>query len=508
MIGLDDAIKRFDAAIRGEIVYLGLEWPSFSKLLGAWTEYQNLIEHVHRSTNVDAEFKTVQRIIRLLATQPIQPRLSSLGVLDYLNSQKPELPSNLAVVRDALVEALRIVHGEDHIASNLENILSSKINRLQIADKNVAILKDSEFDESLYRTLTLTKARLVSFFTLSKLKRVPMADVAIIFGAPERWLYWKIDFHHRRLMTSWLYSAPAAFTTVIISWDGNPRFDLSNYALWSESPLSSPAMIGPVAFQREWTFPPPSPPPSPPPDPDGIDAVLVHLSGGGDIGFHQQLGPKPQIIQTDELEVLLSRTKISKLQVGNVVVFRTDDSEIKYIRESARKKMNAKDYDEARGISENFKRAVQSMRREFDAVAKLRNAGFLNPEYYVNVVDEDLYIGPKDFETARSIAVALGFPFSKAEFDKIHQLRIHHRRAGTEANEVIRKVLSDQSIWEDQINSGRQVRVKIERIGSVGIASVDSLSKSKRLVSKLGIALHLPADDSTNVNFVGGLNDD
>ena len=48
MIGLHDAIKRFDAAIRGEIVYLGLEWPSFSNLLGAWAEYRNLIESIHR----------------------------------------------------------------------------------------------------------------------------------------------------------------------------------------------------------------------------------------------------------------------------------------------------------------------------------------------------------------------------------------------------------------------------------------------------------------------------
>ncbi len=463
-----------------------------------------MIENIHRSTNVDAEFRTLQRIIRLLATQPIQPRLSSLGVLDYINSQKPELPSNLAVVRDAVVEALRIVHGEDHVASNLEDILSSKLNRLEIDDKTVAILMDSDFDESLYRTLTLTSARLVSFFTLSKLKRAPMANVAVIFGAPERWLYWKIEFQHRRLMTSWLYSAPAAFTTVIISWDGNPQFDLSNYALWSESPLSPPAMIGPVAFQREWTLPPPPPPPPPPPDPDGVEAVLVQLSGGGDIGFHQQLGPKPLIIQTDELEVLLSRTKISKLQVGNIVVFRTDDSEIKYIRESAREKMKAKEYDEAREISENFKRAIQSKRKEFDAVAKLRNAGFPTPDYYINVVDEDRYIGPKDFPTARSIAVALGFSFSKDEFDAIHQMRIHHRQAGAKANEVIRGVLSDQSIWEDQINSGRQVRIKIEKIGTVGIAAVDSISKTKRLVSKLGIALHLPADESSNVHIVGG----
>ena len=96
MIGLDDAIKRFNAAIHGDVVYLGLEWPSFSRLLGAWTEYRNLIENIHRSTNVDAEFRTLQRIIRLLATQPIQPGLSSLGVFDYINSQKDQTSSNQA----------------------------------------------------------------------------------------------------------------------------------------------------------------------------------------------------------------------------------------------------------------------------------------------------------------------------------------------------------------------------------------------------------------------------
>lgn len=502
MIGLHDAIKRFDAAIRGEIIYLGLEWPSFSNLLGAWAEYRNLIESIHRPTDVDAEFRKLQRIIFLLATEPIQPRHSSLGVLDYLDSQKPDLPSSVAAVRDALVAALRVVHGEDHVASNLEEILSLKLNRLQLSDKNLTILKDPDFDESLCRQLVIAGAKRVSFLTLSQLKWAPMADVVIIFGAPERWLYSKIDFRQRQLMISWLYSAPAALTTVVISWDGNPQFDLSNFALWPESPITPPAMIGPVAFKREWILPSPPPPPPPPPDPDGVDAVLVQLSGGGDIGFHRQLGPKPQIIQTDELDISLSRIQINKLQVGNIVIFRTDDSQITYIQESAQRKMGAKNYIKARGISESFKSAVLKRKKEIDAVAALRNAGFTNPEYYVNVVDENRYIGPKDFKTAHSIAVALGFSFSEDEFDAIHQLRIHHRQAGAEANEVISEVLSDQSIWEDQLNSGRQVRVRIERIGTVGIAFVESKSQTKRLVSKLGIAQHLPADVASSVYLV------
>jgi hypothetical protein len=120
----------------------------------------------------------------------------------------------------------------------------------------------------------------------------------------------------------------------------------------------------------------------------------------------------------------------------------------------------------------------------------------------VNVVDENRYIGPKDFKTAHSIAVALGLSFSEGEFDAIHQLRIHHRQAGQEANEVIGEVLRDQSIWEDQINSGRQVRVRIKRIGTVGIAFVESKSETKRLVSQLGIAQHLPADSASSVHFV------
>jgi len=505
MIGLHDAIKRFDAAANGGIVYLGLEWPSFGNLLGAWDEYRNAVENIHRTVDVDTEFRTIQKIVRCLATQPVNPKTSSLGISEYLTSQRPVLQANLATLRDALVEALEVLLEEDHVANNLADVLSSKLSRLQVAGKTVAILKDPDFDESLYAQIKLPGAKSVTFYSLSKLKRAPMVDVAIVFGAPERWLYSKIEYKVRQSMISWLYSAPVAFTTVVVSWEGNPPFNLSNYAIWQESRLSPPATIGSVAFRREWTLPSPPPPPPPSPDLDGVEAVIVHLSGGGEIGFHRQLGPKPQIIQTDELDVSLSRTEINKLQVGNVVVFRTDDSQIAFIQESARTQMGVKVYNKARDISENFKQSVLNKRKEIDAVAALRNSGFSHPEYYINVVEEDRYIGPKDFKTARSISIALGFSLSEAEFEAIHKLRIHHRQAGAEANEVIRGVLSDQSLWEDQINSGRQVRIKVERIGTVGIASVESLSKTKRLVSKLGLAQSLPPEGSPNVFTVGSL---
>lgn len=505
MIGLHDAIKRFDAAANGEIIYLGLEWPSFGNVLGAWDEYRNAIENIHRMVDVDTEFRTLQRIVRCLAMQPVNPKTSSLGLSEYLTSQRPVLPTNLASVRDALVEALKVLLEENHVANNLAEVLSSKLNQVQVAGKTVAILKNPDFDESLCAQIKLPGANSVTFNSLSKLKRAPMVDVAIVFGAPERWLYSKIEYKVRQSMISWLYSAPVAFTTVVVSWEGNPTFSLSNYAIWPESRLSPPATIGSVAFRREWTLPLPPPPPPPPPDPDGVEVVVVHLSGGGEIGFHRQLGPKPQIIRTDELEVSFSRTEINKLQIGNVLVFRTDDSQITFIQESARTKMGVKMYDKARDISENFKQSVLSKKKQIDAVAALRNCGFSHPEYYINVVEEDRYIGPKDFKTAHGISIALGFSFSEAEFEAIDKLRIHHRQAGAEANEVIRGVLSDQSLWEDQINSGRQVRLKVERIGTVGIASVDSLSKTKRLVSKLGLAQSLPSEGSPNVFILGSL---
>jgi len=505
MIGLHDAIKRFDAAANGEIVYLGLEWPNFGNLLGTWDEYRNAVENIHRTVDVDTEFRVLQRIVRFLTTQPINPKTSSLGISEYLTSERPVLPANLSSVRDALVAALQVLFDENHVANNLEDILSSKLSRLQFAGKTVAILKDPDFDESLYKQIKLPGARSVTFYSLSKLKRAPMVDVAIVFGLPERWLYSKIEYKVRQSMISWLYSAPVALTTVVVSWEGNPPFSLSNYAIWQESQLTPPATIGSVAFRREWTLPLSPPPPPPLPDVDGVEAVVVHLSGGGEIGFHRQLGPKPQIIQTDELEVSLSRTEINKLQIGNVVVFRTDDSQIAFIQESARSKMGTKVYNEAREISENFKSSVLRKKKEIDALAALRNVGLSHPEYYMNVVEEGRYIGPEDFKTARSISIALGFSFSEVEFEAIHKLRIYHRQAGVEANKVIREVLSDQSLWEDQINSGRQVRIKVKRIGTVGIASVETISKTKRLVSKLGLAQSLPPESSPNVHTVGDL---
>jgi hypothetical protein len=116
----------------------------------------------------------------------------------------------------------------------------------------------------------------------------------------------------------------------------------------------------------------------------------------------------------------------------------------------------------------------------------------VNAEYYLNVVTDERYIGPKDFQTAQKIAIALGFNILEDDFQLLNDLRSHHRTAGMKANEIVRASLAESHEWEDAIGSGVQAHIDLGEAGTVVIAVVEAIGQIKRKVSRLGVAENLP----------------
>jgi hypothetical protein len=491
---LDNASQRFNAAINGRVLYLGLDWPALERYISALHQYYNETAKVALPAAADVEVAELFTIQRKLLTLPIDPNHPSVGATAFLASTPVSLSSSsLTVNRDAVIDALRSLVDEPHVAKELLALVTEKFRSVIVEGKSVACLVPRGYKDLAHDVLKMEEAKSNEFLTLSELRRSEMKDLVFVFGSPEHHLWHRDPVENRQAKVSWLYSAPAADTTITVSWTGHPKFDLAHYSVWSEWPLTATEIVGSVAFKATATVAvSPVPRDALVADIDGVDATLVDLVGGGSIAFHPEFGPKPQVLEVEELEFDIRSVHVRSLEPRHVIIFRTDDSEISFIRKTARASMGKKRYDNALAVSNAFKTNVISASQTADVTSALNNNGIVNAEYYLNVVTDERYIGPKDFQTAQKIAVALGFNILEDDFQILNDLRSHHRTAGLKANEIVRASLAESHEWEDAIGSGVQAHIDLGEAGTVVIAVVEAIGQIKRKVSRLGVAENLP----------------
>ena len=123
--------------------------------------------------------------------------------------------------------------------------------------------------------------------------------------------------------------------------------------------LSSVNTYGPTTFAiKSDPSGPVIKPIEPTSDPDGVPAILFQFASGGNIAFHPTLGPRPQVIGQGEMDPVIESVSPNRLKQGAVLIFRSDDSDISFIRETARKSLGSKKYDLAKAASDSVKKSV------------------------------------------------------------------------------------------------------------------------------------------------------
>lgn len=497
MAKLENAVRRFDAASTGRLLYLGLEWPTFGEFIKALNAYYEETAKVALPSSANTELAALFSIQRKLLSLPSAPEHPAVGAKSFLQSPRIQLSAEvLSSHRDAVIVALHKLLEEQHIAKDFAQLVTTRFKNVDVQDKSVAILVPRGFKGLASEVVQLNDARSVEFFSLTELRRSSIHDLIIMFGPPEQHLWHRDPIQNRRETVSWVYSAPAGKVTVTVGWTGHTGYELSHYSVWAEKPLSSSEIVGTVAFKA---IPIISATPTHRDaliaDIDGVDATLVDLVGGGSIAFHPEFGPKPQMLEIEELEFEIRQTSVRVLEPRHVLIFRTDDSEISFIRDTAKSSMGKTKYEKALAVSTTFKQNVRHAALRPTSSADLQRNGIVNTDYYLNVVTDDRYIGPKDFVTAEKIASALGFQITESEFKLLTEMRSHHRTAGARANELVRKALVESLDWEDAISGGLQAHIDLQDVGTVVIAVIESIGTIRRKVSHLGIAEKLPTSE-------------
>ena len=102
----DNASQRFNAAINGRVLYLGLDWPALERYISALHQYYNETAKVALPAAADLEVAELFTIQRKLLTLPIDPNHPSVGASAFLASTQVSLSSSsLTIARDAVIDA-------------------------------------------------------------------------------------------------------------------------------------------------------------------------------------------------------------------------------------------------------------------------------------------------------------------------------------------------------------------------------------------------------------------
>jgi hypothetical protein len=398
------------------------------------------------------------------------------------------LPTPLADPHREILELIEAIADSRHPAADLEATLAKHLPRVNVSGRNLILVGGSDLGAA-QECLAVPDRGAWEVVDLVGLLRGSMGDVVFVFGPPSQH-EWGWDINRCRQMVSWIFSAPAGMLTVNVSWTGS--LDLGQYSIWPEAPIRDADRHGTVVFDVG-EGPDDHIPPLPPlPDPDGVDSDVARLVGGGEVAFHRDFGPRPQIVDVDEISVDVRRVLSAALETGSLLVLRADESENDEIRKIARRKLGAAPYDGGVDASARFKSAIIAVGASDGAESVLRRAGVDNPEYYLNAVRTPRYLGPQDAATMQRICEAFGIAFLESDFEAIQQVRVAHRQAGLAISGRVAKALEGDTAWIALAREGRQVWVEVEGAGRVVLATVAKVDRVKRLVSHLGVPRNLP----------------
>jgi len=489
---LEEASQRFEAASRGRVAHVGVDWPQFAAIRERMARLRKAAAELLLDGPAERELRELGGIVARLGRAPIHPSHAGSGIASLLGKTRPKLPASLADPHREILVLIEAIADSRHPAADLEATLAKPLPRVDVSGRNLILVGGSDLGAA-QECLAVPDRGAWEVVDLVGLLRGSMGDVVFVFGPPSQH-EWGWDINRCRQMVSWIFSAPAGMLTVNVSWTSS--LDLGKFSIWPEAPIRDADRHGTAVFNVDESSDDHIPPLPPLPiDPDGVDSDVARLVGGGEVAFHRDFGPRPQIVDVDEISVDVRRVSSAALETGSLLVLRADESENDEIRKIARGKLGAAPYDGGLDASARFKSAIIAVGASDGAESVLRRAGVDNPEYYLNAVRTPRYLGPQDAATMQRICEAFGIAFVESDFEAIQQVRVAHRQAGAVISGRVAKALEGDTAWIALAREGAQVWVEVEGAGSVVLATVAKVDRMKRLVSHLGVPRKLPEQE-------------
>lgn len=482
---LQTASGRFEAAEHSAIDCIGVEWSEFSGFELVLSRYIDLCDRVAYDDARRSELQALRQARHLLSRLPIHPNHELVG-LAALNLSDPRSPeSEIDTLRADCLHHARELLGSKHPAAKLEALLRANLTDSELIERRVALVAPEKYHDAVRMCIDLGG---ISFelVSQSQLKHGGVWDAAIYLG-PQHSSYPGTPLELRKKKVAWMYSAPASRRTIQILWSGG--FDIAEFTLWSESPLSLRRSVGLTrlrVFVDEIQSPPPPPPP--PPSSDGVQGFVIDLAGDFRVLLSHEHGPRAHVIQMNDFNVTIESESADRLARGDTLLLRVDRTAREFVINSASKKMGRSVYEKAKAASSGFKQRVVTKETEnrTESEARLREAGIANASYYLNACADLEYIAPGKFEQYRKICIALGIAHSVDEYTLFKKMRAAHRTAGSDARERIQDKLKLDRSWEDETREKGFSLHDFEDLGNILIAAIVKITPMNVTLSTLG----------------------
>jgi hypothetical protein len=484
---LNETLRRFAAAEHSKLKYRGLQWPEFEGFLGSLQKLERICDELTPPQIVNNWLAVLRFARRILRSSPTNPGYLALQLGIFVKVETDSFPLQIQtrfIECQSSVEDLLLSDANpswEHIESLLAAAQASNreitINAL-VTKAAVPFVKEisKQYGWPL-KVLDLTAA-----------KRADIADLALIFGSPELHTDWRDDFDTSSRKVAWLFNAPIADETHVLSWPGSFKFDAERYVAWEGAPLRDVSVSGSTTFiidvNRFTELSTGSN--TPPPIVDAstghiepIQATPIKLTDNTWVFLSDEVGPRASYLDMDDFEIIVREAKnLKELNPGTVLILRDGDAGRSFLEDEAAnwidEKHSSQQRDKCFAVRDEFRSAVQELNKDQFAIKRLKDHGLDEGQARrrLRLAYDPLHIAPQDKTEFAAICAAANCTLTEQDAAHLVILRTAYRQAGHRARVRLQEAITADPSWQVTVETPSQARIAIAGVGSTILAPI------------------------------------
>jgi hypothetical protein len=484
---LNETLRRFAAAEHSKLKYRGLQWPEFEAFLGSLQKLERICDELTPPQIVDTWLAILRFARRILRSSPTNPRYPALQLAKFVDVDTTPFPPEIrARFADCQLSVTSLLLSDVHPTwDHIESLLSAaNASNKEIKIKTLVAKGAVPFVEEISKE----HGWKLTVLDLTAAKRADVADLALIFGSPELHTHWQDDFDTSSRKVAWLFNAPIADETHVLSWPGSFKFDAKRYTAWEGAPLQDVSLSGSTSFVIDVNrFTEISSGSSTPPaivdastgHIEPVQATPIKLTDNTWVFLSNEVGPKASYLDTDDFNVIERVAKnLKDLTPGTVLILRDGDTGRSFLESEA-----ANWIDEKHGVSQRkksvavrneFRSAVQELGRDQFAIKRLKDQGLDEGQARrrLRLAHDPLHIAPEDKTEFAAICKAANCTLTEEDAAHLVILRTAYRQAGHRARVRLLEAIEADPSWQVTIETPAQARIAIPGVGSTILAPI------------------------------------
>jgi len=499
-----EAVRRYEVAAEPGLTYLGTAWEKFEVLLSHARRLENIAKGLLLVATADDFLIRLRRAIRILRTSPLDAADPFVGMQDLVESDTASrLDGDLAKsIVDVQLAAAALLTEPHPAFLELNNVINggSKV-RFERCD-SICIVTTNQLVGPIRERLSslITQTRSITVLSKSEARFAGRFDLCVVLGSPENLVDWRIEPSDRPREISWIFTAPLAKDTLVLSWPGNNSFDPDDYEPFEGAGMFDARVVGPSKFRIEVSddevaFQRPRPAI---PDYSGeetFDCLDFALPDNRWISFGLEVGQRATRIVDDEFGLEIEeRVAPRSLRRGDVLVVAegggSDSKRQQLCFEWVKDRKEFSGETAMKSVNE-YRAALRAKRWDDSFVRQLARSG-MNEQYIRGQLLRAWSanaMAPKERKNFDAIVDALGIELdTESAWKHITALRGGFIAAGTQIVEWLKEaIVADQS-WLPSIEQRQIAIVEVPDLGRVKLAPILNVADElvKRPVNRMG----------------------